>query len=197
MKPPLTVTLDREKLNHPVHEKEEKSTKERRDKEMRKLRKNEGFTLAELLIVVAIIAVLVAVSIPIFTRQLEKSRESTDKANIRAAKAAVVTAMLDDISTSGTVYYDAVKGVVTDTVPSPGYGKGTAVVGNSENTNASDGYDAEHDYAGGYLVVEIKEDATSHEVTGTITWAGCKAAGDKLTVGGNDVFSAPTPAAGG
>ena len=34
---------------------------------MRKLRKNEGFTLAELLIVVAIIAVLVAVSIPIFT----------------------------------------------------------------------------------------------------------------------------------
>ena len=38
-------------------------------------REKNGFTLAELLIVVAIIAVLVAISIPIFTSQLEKARE--------------------------------------------------------------------------------------------------------------------------
>ena len=37
-------------------------------------KKRKGFTLAELLIVVAIIAVLVAIGIPIFTSQLEKSR---------------------------------------------------------------------------------------------------------------------------
>lgn len=37
-----------------------------------------GFTLAELLIVVAIIAVLVAISIPIFNKQLEKAREAYD-----------------------------------------------------------------------------------------------------------------------
>ncbi|MBQ9327990.1 MAG: type II secretion system protein [Solobacterium sp.] len=47
----------------------------------------KGFTLAELLIVVAIIGVLVAISIPIFTSQLEKSREAVDLANIRAAYA--------------------------------------------------------------------------------------------------------------
>lgn len=57
---------------------------------------NKGFTLAELLIVVAIIAVLVAISIPIFTAQLEKSRESTDAANIRSAYAEVVAAALTD-----------------------------------------------------------------------------------------------------
>ena len=54
-------------------------------------KKRNGFTLAELLIVVAIIAVLVAVSIPIFTGQIDKARASTDMANVRAAKAASVT----------------------------------------------------------------------------------------------------------
>ena len=49
-----------------------------------------GFTLAELLVVVAIIGVLVAVSIPIFTGQLERAREATDAANIRSAYAVVM-----------------------------------------------------------------------------------------------------------
>ena len=51
---------------------------------------NRGFTLAELLIVVAIIAVLVAIAIPVFTSQLERSREATDLSNIRAAYAEAV-----------------------------------------------------------------------------------------------------------
>lgn len=48
-------------------------------------KRNRGFTLAELLIVVAIIAVLVAISIPIFSAQLEKAREAVDLANVRTA----------------------------------------------------------------------------------------------------------------
>ena len=59
-----------------------------------KLNNQRGFTLAELLIVVAIIAVLVAISIPIFTSKLEASRESTDAANLRSAYAAGTTALL-------------------------------------------------------------------------------------------------------
>ena len=57
---------------------------------------NKGFTLAELLIVVAIIAVLVAIAIPIFTSQLEKSREATDLANVRSAYAELVAKYLTD-----------------------------------------------------------------------------------------------------
>lgn len=56
----------------------------------------KGFTLAELLIVVAIIAVLVAIAIPVFTAQLEKSREAVDAANIRAAYAEVMVAGLNE-----------------------------------------------------------------------------------------------------
>ena len=55
---------------------------------------NKGFTLAELLIVVAIIAVLVAIAIPIFTTQLEKAREATDIANVRSSYAVVVAEAL-------------------------------------------------------------------------------------------------------
>ena len=51
----------------------------------------KGFTLAELLIVVAIIAVLTAIAIPVFTTQLEKSREATDIANVRSAYAFVMS----------------------------------------------------------------------------------------------------------
>ena len=43
-----------------------------------------GFTLAELLIVVAIVGLLVAISIPIFSVQLHKARVAADWANLRA-----------------------------------------------------------------------------------------------------------------
>ena len=57
-----------------------------------KYRSKNGFTLAELLIVVAIIAVLVAVSIPIFNGQLEKARRAVDMQNARIIKSALTNA---------------------------------------------------------------------------------------------------------
>lgn len=68
------------------------------------MRKRKGFTLAELLIVTAIIAVLVAISIPIFSSQLEKSRLAVDMANVRSAKAAAAAAYMSD-GESGSVSY--------------------------------------------------------------------------------------------
>jgi len=46
--------------------------------------KQKGFTIAELLIVVAIIGVMVAVSIPIFSSKLHKAKVAADWANVRA-----------------------------------------------------------------------------------------------------------------
>ena len=47
--------------------------------------KDKGFTLAELLIVIAIIAALVAIMIPTFGKSIETARENADVANLRAA----------------------------------------------------------------------------------------------------------------
>lgn len=70
---------------------------------LKRMRKNKkGFTLAELLIVVAIIGVLVAISIPIFTSQLEKSRDAVTLSNIRAAYAEVQAAYLTQDTKSTT-----------------------------------------------------------------------------------------------
>lgn len=67
---------------------------------MRKMTNKKGFTLMEMLIVVAIIAILVAIAIPTVTSALENSRESTDAANIRAAYAEIMTMSMTGETTS-------------------------------------------------------------------------------------------------
>lgn len=53
---------------------------------------NKGFTMAELLVVVAIIAVLVAIAIPVFSGQLKNARLAVDHSAMRDAYAVVQVA---------------------------------------------------------------------------------------------------------
>ena len=124
---------------------------------MKKLRKNGGFTLIEMLIVVAIIAILIAVSIPLINSALERARDATDQANERSAKTEAVlvymglgqvdfedfeggtfglnyaqTALLNN----NAFYYDAAKGIITQTKPDAGYGRCTGKACTTEYENS-------------------------------------------------------------
>lgn len=58
--------------------------------------KNEGFSLVELIIVVAIMGVLIALLAPAYARHVEKSRETVDIANVRSAYAEIMAEVIDE-----------------------------------------------------------------------------------------------------
>ena len=70
---------------------------------MKKIKNTKGFTLMEMLIVVAIIAILIAIAIPTFTAQLEKAREAADIANIRSTYSEAMVEYLDGTGTTPPV----------------------------------------------------------------------------------------------
>lgn len=92
----------------------------------------KGFTLAELLIVVAIIAVLVAISIPIFTSQLEKSRDSVTLANLRSAYAEAQASYLTETKSADNVTINKNEGVIETITVSGVQAKGTVAKGVSD-----------------------------------------------------------------
>ncbi len=72
---------------------------------MRRARKNpQGFTLIELMIVVAIIGILSAIAIPRFAQMLEKSREGQTRGN------------LNSIHSAAAIYYGDQRGVWPSTL---------------------------------------------------------------------------------
>lgn len=91
----------------------------------KKRKSKKGFTLMEMLIVVAIIAILVAISMPVFTAQLDKARESTDAANLRAAKAVAAAQYLSEDVSTGTYYFKIDNATLETNKPTTGYGETT------------------------------------------------------------------------
>ena len=71
---------------------------------MNKMNK-KGFTLIEMLVVIAIIAVLVSIIIPVVGNSTTKARAATDAANLRSAKASLTIAVMNgDLKTGDTDY---------------------------------------------------------------------------------------------
>lgn len=144
-----------------------------------------AFTLAELLIVVAIIAVLVGISIPIFTAQREKSAEAADIANMRAAKAAAVQVFYAGITdedsakaygfkwwkgnsndpANASAIYIADKGTFSNIATASlkekdAYGQGTATDGGTEYY----GYNSSLDYSKAVIQVTIYPNGAGQKI---------------------------------
>ena len=81
---------------------------------MNKKLNKKGFTLMEMLIVVAIIAILVAIAIPTFTKSLNQAKIAADEANLRAYYAEQMANYLVDgkepknVPTTGSAASDTV-----------------------------------------------------------------------------------------
>lgn len=94
---------------------------------LKKFTNKKGFTLMEMLIVVAIIVILVAIAIPTFSNSLNKARVSADAANIRAAYAEAVVEYLDTA--------DKITADITKTVKTTGDNKDGIKIAGTDDTD--------------------------------------------------------------
>lgn len=69
---------------------------------MKKEMNNKGFSLVELIIVIAIMAVLVGVLAPQYLKYVQRSKVSTDITNAEAIATAINTSVSDGVTTFGT-----------------------------------------------------------------------------------------------
>ena len=85
------------------------------------MKKNQGFSLVELIVVIAIMAVLVGVLAPAYLRYVEKSRKSTDVSSISDILAAAEKVAIDpqwDLATNTTFTLSGT-GTLTPVVAGP------------------------------------------------------------------------------
>ena len=64
-----------------------------------KMKSRKGFTLIEMLVVIAIIAVLVAIVVPVVGNSTTKARAAADAANLRTVAAAAAISYMDNNQT--------------------------------------------------------------------------------------------------
>ena len=124
-------------------------------KEMIKRMREEkgGFTIAELLIVVAIIAVLVAIAIPVFTSSLANAQAATDQANCRSYYGYCVTKNMNDKEAPDTMENSTIIAAY-EGVQEYALQQGTLTVAKGTNDNTytytytvKEGVDTSHNWA--------------------------------------------------
>lgn len=136
---------------------------------------NSGFSMTELIIVIAIIAALTGVIAPMYLQYVEKSRESVDVQNMDAAYQMAVAVYAEHEYSQSTYYwYMDGTGSLGAAVPSSGYGKGSAADRGTTYAHAccEEGeYDPGQSYVGRYLIITFPESTDSGDQTVHVHWS--------------------------
>jgi len=125
-----------------------------------RVRKNYGFSMVELIIVIAIMAVLVGVVTPMFIKYVESSREAIDIQNMDSAYQLASAVYAEDPEAHGTYYYFFDGNEIRQGTTPVGYGKGSVVNQHKiyDKPCCSKGeYDPSQDYTGRYLIIVFPE----------------------------------------
>lgn len=134
---------------------------------MKKLTNKKGFTLIEMLIVIAIIVILVAIAVPSFSSSLDKANQATDEANFRTAQSLTAAKAVDYRPDTTEYYFLNIPGTsdsITETELTLLSSKEDTSGINTEDEGVSDKYDGQH------IIVTIETNGkTSVEWSGSST----------------------------
>lgn len=110
---------------------------------------DEGFSLAELIVVVAIIAILAAVAVPVYMNQQDRARTNGAISELRAAKTAVAAFLAENDGTAPTNFNAAQLDEYGVPLNRP-TGSGAAIIGLTIAQTAASvaGGDLDYDFVG-------------------------------------------------
>ena len=114
---------------------------------------NKGFSLVELIVVIAIMAILVGVAVPVYTSYIEKANTNVEKQYLDELERAINTAAID------------VKSGLTDTTATDDVVPTSVVINNGsvEAKNGSDDANAFEEILG--ALIDLEADGKTHTFT--------------------------------
>lgn len=109
------------------------------------MKSNKGFSLVELIVVIAIMAIIAGVAVPVYTSYIAKANEGADESvyseAVYAAKLAVVEPDYNAVTITVTASNGTLTIVATGTGSAGAAAQVAAVVGATAKTGATDTYE--------------------------------------------------------